>query len=407
MKMPTKTIISSTDNNGLTDSFRKTRYDVHNQDSSLIKRKNVASLSRTHVVWTNKPYANPAKVGNGYNLFSGSQNLEEVLGGNFKSINLGFLPKTTEFESDSQIEESVNENNNKHEYSSYGKIYEEDKEGMSSSNCNEQSSETNLYNSTRNFFVDPNIQMSNAKLRPMSKNHIDFSIPIRQQEITNTRKKNETIGNINRKSDDSEFVCKINSRVKNAIKRIEKKYCHKNTLPSNEYNNAFDKLNVKSPFEKIDIFEESKNNDFNKSNNQIHPSKIQSTSLYNFDTSKSRNFKANPTEVNILQSDLMSDYNRNKGFDYLEKLKQDEKGRLLKNNHDMEVLKDKIFELQNISKENNSNLRNTFYNCLEDNNKYKEKHYYQMNPNIQKLVNINNSGYKYDMNESKFSVNNE
>ena len=72
------------------------------------------------------------------------------------------------------------------------------------------------------------------------------------------------------------------------------------------------------------------------------------------------------------------------------------------------MMKDKIFELQNLAKENNSQLRNTFYNCLQEanqNNKYKDKNYYQMNPQLQKLVNINNSGYKYDMNESKLSNN--
>ena len=84
--------------------------------------------------------------------------MEEVLGGNFKSINLGFLPKMTEFDNDSQIDESANENNKQHEYSSYGKIYEEDNEFVSSSNCNEKSSEHNPFNSTRYFFDDPNVK---------------------------------------------------------------------------------------------------------------------------------------------------------------------------------------------------------------------------------------------------------
>ena len=356
--------------------------------------------------------------GNGYNLLAGSQNLEEVLGGNFKSINLGIVPKMTEFDNDSQIDESCNENNKQHEYSSYGKIYEENNEGISSSNCNEKSCDQNQFNSTRNFFDDPNVKMSNARLRPMSINEIDFNLPIRQQEIIKTKEKNETLAKINRKSsDDSEKVCKINNRVQNAIRRIEKKYCHKNTLTTNE-TNVFEKLNTKSPFEKIDIFEDQKNKDSNPNNlilnpnattnNSIHPTKIQSTSLYNFDTSLSHSFKARNSNTNILQSDLISDSYKNKGYDYLDKLKEDELKRTLKANHDMDIMKDKIFELQNLAKEKDSQLRNTFYNCLQEanqNNKYKDKNYYQMNPQIQKLVNINNSGYKYDVNESKLSTN--
>ena len=417
--MPTKSINGQNEKTeSLSNSFRKTRNDTNKQDSSLVKRRNVQSLSRTQVVWSSKPYQNTETKDSGYNLLAGSQNLEEVLGGNFKSINLDILPKMTEFDNDSQIDESCNENNKQHEYSSYGKIYEENNEGISSSNYNEESMNHNQFNSTRNFFDDPNVKMSNARLRPMSINEIDFNLPIRQQEINKAKEKNETLANINRKSnDDSEFACKINNRVQNAIRRIEKKYCHKNTLTTNEAN-VFEKLNTKSPFEKIDIFEDWKNQASNPNNlilnpnattnNSINPTKIQSTSLYNFDTSINHSFKARNSNTNILQSDLISDSYKNKGYDYLDKLKEDELKRILKANHDMDIMKDKIFELQNLAKEKDSQLRNTFYNCLQEAtqiDKYKDKNYYQMNPSIQKVVNINNSGYKYDVNESKLSTN--
>ena len=74
----------------------------------------------------------------------------------------------------------------------------------------------------------------------------------------------------------------LDNRVQNAIRRIEKKYCHKNTLTTNE-TNVFEKINTKSPFEKIDIFEDLNHKSTNPNNiigypttNNLYSSKIQS-----------------------------------------------------------------------------------------------------------------------------------
>jgi len=63
----------------------------------------------------------------------------------------------------------------------------------------------------------------------------------------------------------------------------------------------------------------------------------------------------------------MSDYNHN-GHAYLQKINKEEENRQTKLNSDMLNIKDKITDLQ---KKDNNQLRETFYNCLE--NKIKDK----------------------------------
>lgn len=88
----------------------------------------------------------------------------------------------------------------------------------------------------------------------------------------------------------------------------------------------------------------------------------------------------------------MSDYNHN-GHAYLQKINKEEENRQSKLNNDMLNIKDKITDLQ---KKDNNQLRETFYNCLE--NKIKDK----LNNNG--IPGLHNSDIKFEnMNISKFS----
>ena len=344
------------------------RLDSIGEKSSVFGHHNSSLLEKPQVTWTEalKETANIT-----------GRNQDDVLGGNFQSVKLGSMGKFCDFDVDNESGEYYNPHPD--EFSAGDKIYEEEGEVNSSTNKEESVKDSIFRHSTNSFSKDGNVKQAGQKAqnRNTSKhknlgNSANYGTNI-THDFYNTngfRKKRpnkEAEAYFIGKGDD---ICnEINSRVQNAMRRIEKKYRHKNNLNSQE-NKLIEKYREREKVNSHHIHEEKKN----KSKNENYFSKTQ-----NLGFSGSSN-KAK----NIDFSDLMSDYNHN-GHAYQDKMNKDAETRQTKLNTDMVNIRDKITDQK---KANDSQLRETFYNCLE--NKIKEKQ------TGNSVVGLGNSEIKYD-----------
>lgn len=317
-----------------------------------------------------------------------NNNLDDLMGGNFKSQKIT-NDKFADFELSNDNGEYYNlQSNHDYEFSAGDKIYEEENE-QNSSTGKDESAKYSVFRQSGNSFKinDSNIQQEFNRNRLSNNNN-------KLQRSNDTHDFYNTKGFLKRKpARETDFPGKneeiskaINTRVQNAMKRIEKKYRHKNNLNSQE-NKLLEKFREREKINNSALNNEVVKKRMNKSENYF--SKTQSLA-FNHNNNRQKN-------VDLFHhSDLMTDsiYSHN-GYAYLDKLNNDEEVRKSKLNSDLLNIKDKISDLQ---KGNDAKLRQTFYNCIES----KEK--VNVNNNTQ-LVGLGNSDIKFDMQMSKISNN--
>ena len=290
------------------------------------------------------------------------KNLDDLLGGNWQSVQLGSMGKFGDFDVDNESGEYYHPNPD--EFSAGDKIYEEENEVNSSTNKEESVKDSIFRQSHNSFRNDANIKQSglrNGPPRNITKNRnlgnsANYGSNI-THEFYNTngfvKKRPGNDGDQYIRHNGDGICDEINSRVQNAMRRIEKKYRHKTNLNSQE-NKLIEKYRER---EKVNshIQEEKKN----KSRSENYFSKTQNMG-FSCGSSKKFSNKVKKSQ-NIDFSDLMGDYNH-LGHAYLDKMNKDAEYRQNKINSDMNNIKDKITDLK---KANDNQLRETFYNCLE------------------------------------------
>lgn len=232
-----------------------------------------------------------------------------------------------------------------------------------------------IFRGTKNSFNhDYNLKQSKLDSRPVYHNH-DFYNTNSFMKTRNPRDKER----FDPKND--EICNEINSRVQNAMRRIEKKYRHKNNLNSQE-----NKLS-----EKYSDRRNHNNENLERRGSQKHKNVHHKKSENYFSKTQNLGFNnthskltSKPTTLDFINTSE-TEYNHN-GHAYLDKMNQDEEKRVKKLHGEMRAFNDKINDLQ---KGANTHHRETFYSCLE--NKIKEK-----------IQGLGNSGIKFE-NISKIS----
>lgn len=165
------------------------------------------------------------------------------------------------------------------------------------------------------------------------------------------------------------------------MRRIEKKYRHKNNLNSQE-NKLMDKYSDRrnNNNENLERRGSQKHKNVHHKKSENYFSKTQNLGFNNTHSK----LTSKPTTLDFINTSE-TEYNHN-GHAYLDKMNQDEEKRVKKLHGEMQAFNDKINDLQ---KGANSHHRETFYSCLE--NKIKEK-----------IQGLGNSGTKFE-NVSKIS----
>ena len=186
--------------------------------------QNIEEMSLTKVTWAR---------GN-----QQGKNLEEVLGGNFQTLNLDSLGKLNDFDVNNESGEYYSPYAD--EFSAHDKIYEEENELNSSTNKDDSvklSKEESIFaKSQKNFKRDQDINMRNE-----IGGHSNRNINNPRNYISNSNRnyQNQDFYNTNtfrrnpkKYEDFSQEI--FNTRVQDAMKRIEKKYSHKNKITGQE-----------------------------------------------------------------------------------------------------------------------------------------------------------------------------
>lgn len=319
-------------------------------------------------------------------------NMDDQMGGNFQSQKIT-NDKFAEFDNGNDHGEYYNlQSNHDYEFSAGDKIYEEENEQNSSTGKDESAKYSVFRQSGTSFQINDSNLNQEINLNRLNKNKL--------QRSSDTHEFYNTKGFLKRKPardpemfGNREDVSKeINTRVQNAMRRIEKKYRHKNNLNSQE-NKLLERYKEREKINNSVINNEVIKRRMNKSENYF--SKTQSLA-FNHNNNRQKNIDL------FHHSDLMTDnvYSHN-GYAYLDKLKNDEEKRQSKLNKDQINIKNKINDLQ---KDEKSQLRKTFYQALESKGKEKS------NQNTNTLVGLKNSEIKTSQlstNGNQFNENNE